>query len=422
MKSKNNQYDKPKSKQKISKKQASPVIKETEKKQTEIINPPLIDEDHLPKEYRSCEYALPLKRKFIFLLICVFVFLNLLFFPVKKYLVDHSSGVDFRDDLSLTSLIYKLRPLKAEIALLGNSMLGRGIDNDLFRNLIRNKAILIGPGGAASAWYFLVVKNILSRQDIKPKVIVLFFRDYDLTLPTYRVNDNFKYRIDLLCTINEAVLDKKAYLANYSKIELGLLKYWPLYQRRKDFKAFMDSTIKAKTAKSVFGYSKIQSDQAIDKVFADAKMVQSILTKFQNNYEEELLVKPQNFNEILNTTFLPNMVQICQNTGIQLVLLRVKKRNYLDPKYKENEALTKYFEDMKVYLKQHEIPLIDFSHDTRLNESHYADGDHLNTTTGIKKFTFMVAEALQPHLTKALGKPVMIDTVLARQIIMKNVE
>jgi hypothetical protein len=94
---------------------------------------------------------------------------------------------DPRIDPSWKNKIELYRP---SVIFLGNSMLGEGIDTNLFQKQTDIKAMKIYTGGAASAWWYTIFKNSIVEAEHKPKLVVIFFRDQFLRVITINDGEN----------------------------------------------------------------------------------------------------------------------------------------------------------------------------------------------------------------------------------------
>ena len=68
----------------------------------------------------------------------------------------------------------------------------------------------------------------------------------------------------------------------------------------------------------------------------------------------------------------------------------------------ESAALRAYIEQLRAYLNQRGVPLIDFTTESRLGEDLYVDGDHLSRA-GRAVFTALLADSLAPYLERPDG-------------------
>ena len=336
--------------------------------------------------------------KYVLLSIGVFLLINLAFFPANKFAINHDIAYNPNFNLSPYSLKKNIESKKPEIILLGNSMLGRGVHEGYLNYLTKKNTIIITNGGSATAWWYLALKNVITKTNSKPKLLVIFFRDNFLSIPDFRVNGEYKDFIDVLANRNEPILDQKAYFNKIGKIEFFLKSYWPLYQKKDKFIEKLDKTIKS-TSANLLNKNYDYAENIIDSVFADSNLVQEILTLTQQKAEKTTKSKEIDFNTSINKSFLPNIIELAKQNNIQLTFVRVKKRRDIE-KNMQPEFIIEYMKNLKKYLKTRNIELFDFSDDERLTLAHYSDGDHMNDSLGIKTFTEILSPIIDSEFEK----------------------
>lgn len=285
---------------------------------------------------------------------------------------------------------------KPDVILLGDSMLGEGVDQDGFSSLTGASTAKIAPNGAASAYWYLMIKNIIAETRYRPILLVLFFRDHFLTEPSFRVHDIYKMRIDQLALDQEELLDRLAYWPTLNPLERFLQGHVRMYQGRDEFKATLDNGVKA-TIALLFGHEASASEEAIARVFSEGNMVPELMNERQLEAEQAQSDNAYDFPKRLPLSFLPSMVDIAKGSGIQLAFVRFKRRRDLEPD-QQPAALAQYMKDLQAYFEENDIPLIDFTDDARIQPEHYGNGDHLNRDLGRSLFTRMVSEALAPYV------------------------
>jgi hypothetical protein len=123
---------------------------------------------------------------------------------------------------------------------------------------------------------------------------------------------------------------------------------------------------------------------------------------FENNLQgdairtaDDQLYKAANldFNRQLPRSFLPEIVRLCRDNHIQLILVRTKVKDFSDPA-SEPQAVGEYMRFLSAYASQNQVILLDFAHDDRLSPDLFRDGVHL-TADGKVEFTKILGEALQ---------------------------
>lgn len=325
----------------------------------------------------------------------VFIAANLIFWPKKAALVDHSEK---------SNQIQKERYLKAlnnyqpEIVLIGNSMLTEGIDQRMFTSYSSKKTMNISLGGSATAWWYLMVKNVIAESKVKPKVVVIFFRDMFLTRPDYRVDGKYRLYINSLANDQEPLLDRLAYLNGMDPSTYMLSKYCPLFRKKESFRNNIDSFIKNTCVGNLLKSDTANINNAMASVFDRKNMNQDLITAQQRTAESTSKDKTD-FQTSLNKSFLPHIIDIAEKNDIHLVFSRIKRRRDVDPDA-QPQYLKDYTKNLRTYLDSHNIELIDFTDDKRIKLHHFADGDHLDRKKGRPIFTKMTAEALMPIIKK----------------------
>lgn len=347
-------------------------------------------------------------KKVYFANILVFLFViiifNLFFWPPKKHIIEHktySSNTNGSAQVYIKYIDYK----KPSITFIGNSMVKNGVIPDLFSEQSFVPAITTHRSGASSAWWYLCVKNVILKAKHKIPVVVIVFRDYFLTMPNYRVKGKgYEMTIDMLCSKQEPILDRLAYLNGISSVEYFLMKNWPLYQKRSEYLDGFNTTIKTKIG-NWFDYSLEEVNSSIDSTFQQDNMVARYVTSRQLDVESVKGI--HDFNENINKSFLPEIIKLCKESKIQVIFVRLKRRRDLSDK-ELPEELIDYNKMLADYLNEQDIPLIDFTNEPKIEEKHFGHGDHYNGK-GAKIFTGLLASKLESYIIEYKRDSAFID-------------
>jgi len=308
----------------------------------------------------------------------------------SKNLVDHNSTINPRYSMFLEQA-------KPRIILLGNSMLGESVDDQLFMNQVQQRTIKLWGGGWSSAMWYLAFKNVIVPASPGPRTVVVFFRDHFLTAPAFRVTGEYKKVVEQLSEPQEPLLERLAYLGAMSPMEYWINQNWSLVQKRNSIKHGLESNVKSWIG-SAYGHPDVQSvNQSIEELFETKDLLADELGKAQLKSESVTKGTLYDFEKSLPVSFLPAMVEMARKNDIQLILVRVKRRRETEG-LPTPAGLDEYIRDLKQWCNKEQVPLIDFSQDTRLTLNHYADGDHLNRAEGRTLFTQLLAEELKPYL------------------------
>lgn len=331
--------------------------------------------------------------KRIVLALVIIVAANVLLWPPKNMIVDHTEKPE-RGSQRRGFENY-LAQAKPQVVIIGNSMVTESIAPGLLTDLTQTRTVSFSRGGSTSAWWYLVLKNVIAKSTHKPSIVTIFFRDEYLTRPDHRVTDSFKLIVNDMANNEEPLLDRLAYLESMDYFSYLLSKYSPLYQKRDGLKKSVDSFIKHKLTASVMGVEPGKIDDAIKDIFAKHNLNRGFMTKNQLTIESDTNPDNFDFDKVVDKSFLPHMIKIADKNNIKLVFVRVKRRRDLKPD-SEPAKLKSYITDLKSYMKKNDITIVDFTRDSRLKLEHYADGDHLARKTGVILFTKLFAQTLKP--------------------------
>ena len=289
-------------------------------------------------------------------------------------------SADIRKDFQ--NLIDEQKP---QVLLLGNSVIKMGIDESQFETLTGRKILNFRFPGTASAYWYLMIKSNIATASKPPKYLLLFFLDNLLTTPDLGVNGSYQTMINELAGENETVLLQKAYLNQLNPVEGYLDSHYPLFGERQTLKDKIDNRIKYTLPQLLQNCAKPCLDKALDTVFDQKNMLQ------QRDFNLEIWTdKDWDFNALVEKSFIPDMIQITREKGINLILVREKNARVMTLE-DESPDMRKYYQDMADYLKKEGVPLLDFAHDPALTLEMFLDDMHLNPQ-GKLVFTRLVAE------------------------------
>lgn len=299
---------------------------------------------------------------------------------------------DRRARKSYVTLLERDQP---EIVLLGDSTLLDGVDPDLMSNLMGTKVSSFHAPGSSSAFWYIVLKNNIVVSEYRPKYVVVVFRDTMLTAPGYRVHGGYFVKLDEFAATQEPVLLQKAYLNLMNPLEIGLESYFPLYSARDDIRKNTDAWIRY----SVPGWLNCDvkcTDDSMYDVFTSADLEPGQLRNAVAAAEQYMYAPSQlNFKRQVDKSFLPDMVRLTKENGIQLVAVRLK--NQMTGTGAESIRMAQYMTELSQYLAENDVIFLDYGRDPRLKDELFKDDLHLNPEGEIV-FTQILAEELSEAL------------------------
>lgn len=276
-----------------------------------------------------------------------------------------------------------------QIVLIGDSTLVLGMDPQALASQTGRSVYSIGIPGSASALWYLVIKNTIAETARKPDLVLVVFRDSILTVPGYRVHGSYFELLDEHARRNEPVLVEKAFTNQMNPLEFAAEKYFPLYVFRSKVRAIIDGGIRY-AAPPLAGCDRTCTDYALGELFQGADMEPGVLVNAVGAAESLLYTPEQlDFESQVDISLLPDMIEIAQQNGFNLVFVRIKVESGID----NSSALERYLADLRHYLDERNIHLLDFGDDPRFTSDLFRDSIHLNEQ-GMELFTRLVAEEL----------------------------
>ncbi len=176
-----------------------------------------------------------------------------------------------------------------------------------------------------------------------------------------------------------------------------LQRYFPLYNKREYYRKEVDSSLR-RSAGLITGFDDESVEKAISQVFADDNMDDTLLHQRQLTEERKQDERWKIQDIIPDNTFLDPILKLCRDQGIQLFLVRVKRRRDL-MKNQQGKGLVVYMDKLKNYLDNNNIPILDYTEDSRIEKQHFGHGDHLNRQSGRALSTAILADDLRKILS-----------------------
>jgi hypothetical protein len=266
-----------------------------------------------------------------------------------------------------------------DAVLLGDSMVNPAVDSVALGQRLNLTFYPIGLPGSASTLWYLILKNNIIEASPPPKYMFIIFRDTMMTVPGYRVTGRYLAQIDEFASPKDEVLIQRAYLDQMNPLEKVSERYLPLYGSRWNIREGIDSRIRYTLPQSELGCAKPCMDNAMEVVFGSLNIDLSYLSDAIAAADDYLYTRTAlNFDGQINDSFLPEIIRLCKDNNVQLVLVRMRILRFARPG-SEPPALRAYGEKLAEYLKQNGVIYLDYSNDTQLTEQYYADPVHMNS-------------------------------------------
>lgn len=294
-----------------------------------------------------------------------------------------------------TNHLQYLEQNQPQIVIIGDSTLALGLDPEALSQQTGKSVYSIAIPGSASALWYLILKNNIAESGYKPEYVLILFRDSILTAPGYRVHGSYFKLVDEYARRNEPLFIQYSFVNLMNPLEIAAEKYFPLFVVRTQIRNGIDAGIRY-LLPPIFGCDENCVDYSLGDIFAGADLEPKALVDAVGAAESYLYTPDQlDFASQVDRSYLPEMIRIAKESGIQIVFVRVKVEaadSSVDPK------LAAYLEALRAYLKEQDVHLLDYGEDPRLTHELFRDVIHLNEK-GRDVFTQMVADGMKGIFT-----------------------
>lgn len=284
---------------------------------------------------------------------------------------------------------------RAEVVFVGNSLVGYGVDPDVFAKASGRPTARVWNPGAASAWWYLASKNHVVAAEPRPKWLVIVYRDYFLTDPTANTQDNFAEDIRLVAGEDEPLLEELTYDRVLPPFEAAIRRRWPVYHDRHRHRTAIEEGVRD-TVTSWFGDStnrlarKALRPRGSDRDHIMGIHVANSLERWKDRHD---------FAAEVETSYLPHLIELAHTNDVGLVFVKNPMMLHILMPHEEPEHYLRYARELEAYLEARSVPHLDFSYDPRIRPEHFLDGVHLNKK-GKAHYSRILAEALEPIFTR----------------------
>ena len=264
-----------------------------------------------------------------------------------------------------------LREAANDYILIGDSMAGTRIDPGHLSRLIggHGAAALFHPGSGAAYWY-LTFKNFVVNAGLRPKAVVFFFRDENLTDTLFRV---YPSALDRVARNREPVLDELLAARSrgpFYRLHGAVRRVYQHDQTR----AWLEPLIvRAPVALSAGTRARRQLLESMNNEVFTLEALRPLVAADMAAASGEAL----DFDRNLPTSVLPEILRLSKVSGIRVAFVRVQRRPAADGPPQQSAALETYVRRLWSYLQANGAIFHDDWGDPDQPLAIYEDGDHL---------------------------------------------
>lgn len=264
-----------------------------------------------------------------------------------------------------------LRRADPAYVVIGDSMAGTRVDHRYLARLVGGLVAPIYEPASASAYWYLAYKNWVVASGIRPRAVIVYFRDWMLTDPMFRLNQR---HIDRVALDREPELDRivgmhaqgpffrvHAWLRDVYQFDRTRAWIEPIVERAPVTLAASRPRARrellGRMNEEIFTLDGLRAMAAADIGAADAERL--------------------DFDRDLPRSVLPEMIRLAKENSTRLAFIRAQRRPEGNRPPIQSPELIDYTRKLKEYLEANGAYFHDEWGDPELPLSIYRDGDHI---------------------------------------------
>jgi hypothetical protein len=267
--------------------------------------------------------------------------------------------------------IPELRSMNPGAVVIGDSMAGTRINERLLSQLAGVPVAPLLQAGSGSAFWYLALKNWVIASGVKPRVVFIFFRDTNLTDIMFRLDDQYRWSLDMVAGEREDELNDVVASA-------------------------LDGPFHRLHAAAEQAYGVDAARRAVEPVVtrgpanllaASAGERQTLLTAANERFgldhlrvmEAADMAADQgtDFQASVEGSVLPLMLRDARRAALKLCFVRVQRRPIGGRPPEQSPALRRYVQELRKYVQSAGAVLHDDTGDPVMTLDMYEDGDHI---------------------------------------------
>jgi hypothetical protein len=283
-----------------------------------------------------------------------------------------------------------LRDVQPKFVVIGDSMAGR-IEPDVLGALGGGPVAPILQNATGSAYWYLAFRNYVVASGVRPRWVIVFFRDTNMTDVMFRIDGPYRSKLDEVASPFEpelnAVVDARLG-GGRRRVHRGLDRLYRVERTRE----WLEPIISAWPARLVAGPQ--TSQRLLDRVNTsfDLEHLRPMVQADMAATDE----RSMDFGRYVDASVLPRLLSEARNAGMRVCLIRVLRRTIGGTPAPEPSAMARYSGDLRNFVEAHGGVYFDDREDPVLAQLPYADGDHV-TRDAREPYTRRLWEKLQAY-------------------------
>ncbi len=286
--------------------------------------------------------------------------------------------------------LVKLKEDKPDFILIGDSILESQINPPILEEYLKpKKPFLLVQYGSGSAFWYLVLKNIVIPSGVRPQRIFIFFRDNYFTLPKIGATGSLKGKVDQFSTADEPVIDSVLYPKTIKEqIFTRITDLFSMRYLRGEVLQGFDSVYPFLAG--IPPERTFEVKEKINELFHHENFRRQLFIENVHLQKDEDL----DFKMLVSKGFLPSIVELAKANNLNLFFVRMPRHPHKE-KPANSERMKKYQKSYIEYLSAEGFGFYDFTEDPELREEMYQADDHIAREYS-PEFTRLFVKRLRP--------------------------
>jgi hypothetical protein len=289
--------------------------------------------------------------------------------------------------------IEELARLRPGLVVIGDSMAGTRVDPRRLTELARVPIAPLLHAGSGPAYWYLVLKNWVIPSRIRPRYVLIFFRDTNLTNVMYRLDEQFRWMIDFAAREREDELNAviaSATQGPWHRVPLAVERAYGADDARRWLEPGISGTIGTVLIPGTRKRSEFMTNMNVRFGLDHLRPMEAADLQAAADREAD-------FGRYVDRSLLPLMLRDARQAGLTLCFIRVQRRPVDGKPPYQSPALRRYVRDLKDYVEARGARFHDDTGDSALTLDMYEDGDHIGRNYR-RLYTEILFERLRPIL------------------------
>lgn len=289
--------------------------------------------------------------------------------------------------------IGQLAGMEPGFIVIGDSMAGTRVDPSRLEQLSGEPVAPLLQAGSGPVYWYLALKNWVIPSGAKPKAVLIFFRDTNLTDVMFRLDDAFRWNVDRVAGAREeevnALVGQRVGALQY-RLRGGADRLSGAHEARRWMPAGLEDRLARALVPS-------RRERVVFLGEMNRRFQLEQMRPFEAADVAQAVDREADFDAYIDRSVLPLMLRDAQRAGLTLGFVRVQRRPVGNRPPEQSEALRRYIARLREYIEARGAIFHDDTGDPMFGLEMYADGDHVRASWRTR-YTEILYGHLAPRL------------------------